>query len=123
MLADQSSPYNVWFDGLDLVAAAKVTTAKLRLEMGNTSAIKWFEGIGKCRIDWGPGYRIYLARDGDSLIVLIGGGTKKNQQSDKERAIALHAEYKERKKAGATENINKGNKADKAAKAEEHGRC
>ena len=44
--------------------------------MGNTSAIKWFEGIGEYRIDWGPGYRIYLAKDGESLIVLFGGGTE-----------------------------------------------
>ncbi len=58
------------------MAAAKATTAKLRLEMGNTSAIKWFEGIGEYRIDWGPGYRIYLAKDGESLIVLFGGGTE-----------------------------------------------
>ena len=73
---DQSSPYKVWFDGLAPVAAAKATTAKLRLEMGNTSAINWFEGIGEYRIDWGPGYRIYLAKDGESLIVLFGGGTE-----------------------------------------------
>ena len=58
------------------MAAAKATTAKLRLEMGNTSAINWFEGIGEYRIDWGPGYRIYLAKDGESLIVLFGGGTE-----------------------------------------------
>lgn len=46
--------------------------------MGNTSAIKWFEGIGECKNEGGPGYRIYLAKSGDSLIVLFGGGTKKN---------------------------------------------
>ena len=56
--------------------------AKARLELGNTSNIKWFEGIGEYKIDWGPGYRIYLAQDGKSLIVLFGGGTKKKQQAD-----------------------------------------
>lgn len=50
-------------------------------------------------IDGGPGYRIYLAKDGDSLIVLFGGGTKRRQQSDIERAKAFHAEYKVRKAA------------------------
>ncbi len=94
---DGSSPYGDWFDRLDAQAAAKVTTAKLRMELGNTSNVKWFAGIGEYVIDWGPGYRIYLAKDGDSLIVLFGGGTKRRQQSDIDRAKALHAEYKARK--------------------------
>ena len=71
---DGSSPYRDWFDGLDAQAAAKVTTATLRMELGNTSNVKWFAGIGEYVIDWGPGYRIYLAKDGGSLIVLFGGG-------------------------------------------------
>lgn len=95
---DGSNPYKSWFDSLDFLAAAKVVTAKLRLELGNTSNIKWFTGIGEYVIDWGPGYRIYLARDGDALIVLFGGGTKRSQQKDIDRAKALHAEYKNRKK-------------------------
>ena len=96
---DGSSPYRQWFDGLDARAAAKVTTAQLRIEMGNTSSIKWFGGMGECVIDWGPGYRIYLARDGETLIVLFGGGTKRGQQRDIKQAKALLAEYKARKKA------------------------
>ena len=96
---DGSSPYAGWFDSLDAQAAAKVTTAKLRMELGNTSNVKWFAGIGEYVIDWGPGYRIYLAKDGESLIVLFGGGTKRWQQADIVRAKALHAEYKARKMA------------------------
>lgn len=95
---DGSSPYKKWFDSLDPLSAAKVTTAKLRLELGNTSSVKWFAGMGECVIDWGPGYRIYLARDGESLIVLFGGGTKRGQQRDIDQAKALLAEYKARKK-------------------------
>lgn len=52
---DGSNPYKKWFDALDVLAAAKVSTAKM--ELGNTSSIKWFEGIGECKIDWGPGIR------------------------------------------------------------------
>lgn len=48
---DASNPYRVWFDGLDVQTAAKVATALLRLELGNTSNVKWFRGIGECRID------------------------------------------------------------------------
>lgn len=95
---DGSSPYQEWFDSLNAQAAAKVTVAKSRLELGNTSNIKWFDGIGEYKIDWGPGYRIYLAQDGKQLIVLFGGGTKKNQQSDINRAKELYQEYKRRKK-------------------------
>lgn len=77
ILEDGVSPYKAWFDGLDAQAAAKVTVAKMRLELGNTSNVNWFRGIGEYKIDWGPGYRIYLAKDGEALIILFGGGTKK----------------------------------------------
>ena len=97
--ADGSVPYRDWFDDLDAHAAAKVAVAVLRLSAGNTSTVKWFEGIGECRIDWGPGYRVYLAKEGDQLVILFGGGTKKKQQRDIDEAKALHAEYKARKKA------------------------
>lgn len=104
---DGSNPYKTWFDGLEAQAAAKIVTSKLRLELGNTSSVKWFEGIGEYVIDWGPGYRIYLAKDGDTLIILFGGGTKRGQQRDIDRAKELHAEYKARKKV-----INTAKKAD-----------
>lgn len=99
---DGSNPYKSWFDSLDAQAAAKVVTAKLRLELGNTSNVKWFDGIGEYVIDWGPGYRVYLAKDGETLIILFGGGTKRGQQKDIDWAKALHLEYKTRKKARST---------------------
>jgi putative addiction module killer protein len=92
--ADSSNPYKEWFDSLDAQAAAKVTTARGRLELGLISSVKWFGGIGEYRIDWGPGYRIYLAQDGESLIVLFGGGTKQGQRADIAQARALYDEYK-----------------------------
>jgi putative addiction module killer protein len=99
--ADGSNLFKAWFDGLDAQVAAKVATATLRLELGNTSSVKWIGTIGEFRIDWGPGYRIYLGRDGTELIILLAGGTKKRQQADIERAKALFAEYKARKAAAA----------------------
>ena len=98
---DGSNPFKTWFDDLDAQAAAKVATATLRLELGNTSNVKWIGTIGEFRIDWGPGYRVYLGRDGTELIILLAGGTKKRQQADIERAKALFAEYKARKAAAA----------------------
>ncbi|TXT23521.1 MAG: addiction module killer protein [Gallionellaceae bacterium] len=53
--------------------------AKLRVELGNTSRVKWFDGMGEYVPDWEPGYRIYLAKDGDMFIILFGGGTKRGQ--------------------------------------------
>jgi putative addiction module killer protein len=95
--ADGSIPYAAWFADLSSQAAAKVAIARARLEAGNTSSIKWIGRIGEYRIDWGPGYRIYLAKDGDDLLILFGGGTKRRQQSDIDRARALWDEYKSRK--------------------------
>jgi putative addiction module killer protein len=85
---------------LDAQVAAKVATATVRLELGNTS-VKWIGTIGEFRIDWGPGYRVNLGRDGTEQIILLAGGTKKRQQTDIERAKALFAEYKARKAAAA----------------------
>ena len=96
--SDGSNPYKKWFSSLNSQAAAKVTIAIARLKLGNTSNIKWFEDIGEYRLNWGAGYRIYLAQDGKELIILFGGGTKKRQQADIDRAKALHQEYKRRKK-------------------------
>lgn len=97
LLEDGTSPYADWFATLGAVEAAKVTVAKLRMEQGNLSSVKWFSGIGEYKVDYGPGYRIYLAKDGKTLIVLLGGGTKKRQQKDIERAIDLWNAYKRRK--------------------------
>ncbi|MBC7103603.1 MAG: addiction module killer protein [Parvibaculum sp.] len=67
------------------------------MQHGNLAAVKWIGKIGEYRIDWGPGLRIYLARDGKELVILFGGGTKKRQQADIREAETLLAEYKRRK--------------------------
>jgi putative addiction module killer protein len=74
------------------------------------ASIKWFDGMGEYVIDWGPGYRIYLVKDGDTLIVLFGGGTKRGQQRDIDKARELLTEYKARKKAmtGKSSSKHKG---------------
>ncbi|KPA92612.1 type II toxin-antitoxin system RelE/ParE family toxin [Pseudomonas asplenii] len=95
---NHSNPFERWFSSLDVQAAAKVSTALLRLEMGNTSNIKWFEGLGEYRIDWGPGYRIYLIREGTRLIILLGGGDKSTQKRDIQQARQLVEEYKRRRR-------------------------
>ena len=97
--ADGSNPYRRWFESLPAHAASKVAIAVYRLETGHTSAIRWFAGIGARRIDWGPGYRIYLARGGARLILLLGGGTKGTQRADIARALRLYEEHKTKRRA------------------------
>jgi len=67
-------------------------------EDGSNPYKKWFAGIGEYRINWGPGYRIYLAQDGKEIIILLGGGSKKRQGKDINQAKELHKEYRARKK-------------------------
>jgi putative addiction module killer protein len=72
-----------WFEGLDAIAAAKVTMALTRMERGNLSNTKGVgKGVLEYKIDFGPGYRMYFGKDGERLVILIGGGTKKRQNSD-----------------------------------------
>ena len=97
LLSDGRSPYAAWFSALDPMAAAKVSVAAAQMAQGNLSNVEWFRGIGEYKIDWGPGYRIYLAKDGLKIIILIGGGTKKRQQTDIDEAVALWEDYKRRK--------------------------
>lgn len=93
------SPFADWFDGLDAYAANKVNTYLTRIGEGNTSSLKPIKGaFQEVIIDWGPGYRVYVGKDGDKLIILLGGGTKKQQQKDIDHAQRLWEEYKQRKK-------------------------
>jgi putative addiction module killer protein len=56
--------------------------------------VEWFRGIGEYKIDYGPGWRIYLARDGLQIIILLGGGSKARQQRDIDRGVDLWEQYK-----------------------------
>ena len=97
-----SSPYAKWFNRLNAPAAAKVVTALVRIEQGNMSNTKSVgSGVFECRIDFGPGYRVYFGKDGDTPIILLGGGTKKRQQKDIQDARKIWKEYKQRKKLEA----------------------
>ena len=93
------SPFGQWFANLDAAAASKVTIAIARIEQGNLSNVKAVGGgVLEYRIDFGPGYRVYFGRDGDVLVILLAGGTKKRQQRDIETAKAHWADYKQRRK-------------------------
>ena len=100
--SDGESPFEDWFSGLDAPAAAKVSVVLARVEQGNLSNVKGVgEGVLEYRLDWGPGYRVYFGRDGDVLVILLTGGTKRRQQRDIETAKALWADYKRRQRPKA----------------------
>lgn len=88
-----------WFDNLEGTPRARIAIALERLQEGNFSAVKGIgAGMSELRLDFGPGYRIYLGKDGERLVILLGGGTKKRQQIDVEAAKALWQEYKLQKR-------------------------
>ena len=96
---DGSSPFGKWFTRLDSAAGAKVATALYRMEQGNLSNVKPVgQGVAEYRIDFGPGYRVYFGRDGDALVILLTGGTKKRQQRDIDAAHEYWQGYKKSKR-------------------------
>ena len=96
---DGISPFARWFDTLNAPAALKVRTALARMEAGNLSNTKGVGGgVSECRIDFGPGYRVYFGKAGTQLILLLGGGIKKRQQQDIDAAQKLWTQYKARKR-------------------------
>jgi putative addiction module killer protein len=97
--AHGANPYRAWFDGLDAQVAARIAIAQTRLALGNFSSVKGVgSGVFEVRLDFGPGYRIYFGKDGDKLVILLAGGTKKRQQDDIQTAHLRWQDYKKRTK-------------------------
>jgi putative addiction module killer protein len=93
-----NSPFADWFDSLDAVTAARVDKYIRRLEAGNFGAAKSLqEGVSELKIDFGPGYRVYFGRDGKTIIILLGGGSKRRQFADIAVAIERWKRYKQSK--------------------------
>jgi putative addiction module killer protein len=93
------SPFETWFQRINAQAAARITTALVRLEGGNTSNTKSLGGgVYELKIDFGPGYRVYYGYDGPTIVILLAGGTKKRQDKDIDTAKNRWADYKARKK-------------------------
>jgi len=96
---DGASPFQQWFERLDDIAHARITRHLTRLELGNTSNVKGVgEGVSELKIDFGPGYRVYFGMDGRTLVILLGGGTKKKQAADIKNAQDAWRDYRSRRK-------------------------
>lgn len=93
------SPFASWFNQLDAFSAARVTIQIERLKCGHLTSIKALgRGLHEIRIDTGPGYRIYVGRQGDELIILLAGGTKHRQDADIATARLRLEDYRRRRK-------------------------
>ena len=93
------SPFRDWYDRLNSEAAQRVTTALYRLGLGNFSNAKSVgAGVYECKINFGPGYRVYFGKDREQIVILLGGGTKQRQQNDISTALGRWEDYKQRKK-------------------------
>jgi len=98
---DGDSPFGEWRGKLDAAARQKVTRAVFRVGLGNFSNVKGVGGgVLECKINFGPGYRVYFGKDGEEIVILPGGGTKKRQENDIHVALDRWEDYKRRKKQG-----------------------
>jgi putative addiction module killer protein len=79
----------------DATARARINLRIDRVSLtGNLGDVKAVgEGVGELRIDYGPGYRLYFAKRGTEIILLLIGGDKSSQQRDIEQAKKLNEEY------------------------------
>lgn len=92
------SPFTGWVEGLNASAAAKVIAALYQLSAGNWSSVKGVGGgVFERKIDFGPGYRVYFGKDGDRLVIVLGGSSKQRQQQAIAAARERWADYRRRK--------------------------
>lgn len=84
----QTAIFNRWFTDLrDIRAKARIAVRIRRLSLGQFGDVKSLGGgIGELRIDYGPGYRIYIAQRGATLVLLLTGGDKSRQSADIQQA-------------------------------------
>jgi putative addiction module killer protein len=89
----QSLEFERWLKALtDDRARKRIIQRLARIELGLFGDVRYFDGIGELRIDYGPGYRLYFVRRGATLIILLCGGDKSSQKRDIEKAIAMAKE-------------------------------
>ncbi|WP_196813849.1 MULTISPECIES: addiction module antidote protein [unclassified Mesorhizobium] len=75
--------FRKWLRGLtDIRAVKKITQRIVRVQAGLAGDAKFFDGIGELRVDYGPGYRVYFVRRGNTVIILLCGGDKGSQDRD-----------------------------------------
>jgi putative addiction module killer protein len=98
--AEGVEPLTEWLDSLkDRQAYARIQMRFARLIAGNFGDCKALQdGVRELRIDWGPGYRVYYAIAGETVVLLLCGGDKRKQDADIARAVAYWKDFLDRSK-------------------------
>jgi putative addiction module killer protein len=93
----QTERYAKWLAALrDVQARARIEVRIRRLTMGHLGHVKVVGGgVSELKIDYGPGYRVYFARIGSEVVLLLCGGDKRRQDRDIAEAQSLLAQWKE----------------------------
>jgi putative addiction module killer protein len=91
-------PFNEWLDELDdQNAVARILSRLARVRQGNLGDCKGLgEGVSELRVDYGPGYRVYLGLKGRTMVILLCGGDKRTQERDIQKAKRYWQDYKQR---------------------------
>jgi putative addiction module killer protein len=99
--ADGKRPFLEWVRSLTKAVGARIQLRVQRFELGNLGDYKSVgHGVCEARVMFGPGYRIYFGKDGDTIVVLLAGGDKGSQAKDIARAQKFWRDYLEAKKHG-----------------------
>jgi len=87
----ETEVFTAWLDRLrDDRAVERILARIIRLRRGNVGDVKPVGGgVSELRIDYGPGYRLYLTQRGKTVIILLCGGDKRTQTQDIKRAIEM----------------------------------
>lgn len=96
---DGKQPFIKWYDGLkDQTTKFRIRKRLRQVVLGNFGDNRALgNGIYELRFFFGKGYRIYYARDGDTIVLLLSGGDKSTQQKDIERAKTFWENYQRTK--------------------------
>lgn len=91
-------PFREWFAALkDRAAQMRIDARLVRLRSGNLGDVKAVGGgLSELRIDYGPGYRVYIGMVGNTLVLLLCGGDKRTQAADIKRAKKYWDDYQKR---------------------------
>lgn len=94
---NRTETFTAWLAGLkDLKARAKIVIRLRQAGQGNFGDVKPIsEGVWEMRIHFGPGYRVYYAREGRVIYLLLNGGDKSTQKRDIKAAIAMWKQIQE----------------------------
>lgn len=101
--ADGANPFRNWLARLALETRARIQVRILRFEAGNLGDHKAVgDGVWEARLDFGPGYRVYFAKAGRTVVLLLVGGDKRSQAKDINQAKQYWAQYRQETKHGKT---------------------